>query len=565
MQTMSNLQKFNAAMNRFQAKTRLSSIRDMEMPQVQTEQKAIVYLSIGQLNQRAKVFHQISDKSYEQALEKVSAKALKWINKYQPNLDYLKVDFVTQIEETTLLTLQKQIQGFKKNYFRRGLSFDTDFSLSFLEQEVVGNAFIREATNGTMGIDEVNILHYLKTNRYKVFNFNLSAYNNKPIYLFDTAGYFFDFTEQRQWKTLQQGELSNGVRQTANLKKEIEQIVKKATHFLAKEIQPSGQFNYGYFSAFAKPIGTYNILRHASSVYAMLEGYEVLKKKDILIKAQQSLTYLMTAIVFKDVNTAYVVDKENNNEIKLGSNATAILAMTKYAEVSGDKSYNDTAEKLANGIIAMRNDETGHYNHVLNYPDFTIKDKFRIIYYEGEAVFALLRLYQLDGNKKWIDEVVSYFEIFIAEEYWKEHDHWLSYAVNELTDYLSEDKYYQFGLKNCADKLAFIYHRETTFATFLELTMAAYKMIDKIKQADKAYLLNDFDEELLLKTIDKRAQFQRVGFMYPEVAMYFKQPALVLNGFFIRHQSLRVRIDDVEHNLSGYIQYLTYRLGESTT
>ncbi|EUJ35384.1 hypothetical protein [Brochothrix campestris] len=290
-----------------------------------------------------------------------------------------------------------------------------------------------------------------------------------------------------------------------------------------------------------------------------------MKTKDILIKAQQSLTYLMTAIVFKDVNTAYVVDKENNNEIKLGSNATAILAMTKYAEVSGDKSYNDTAEKLANGIIAMRNDETGHYNHVLHYPDFTIKDKFRIIYYEGEAVFALLRLYQLDGNKKWLDEVVSYFEIFIAEEYWKEHDHWLSYAVNELTDYLSEDKYYQFGLKNCADKLSFIYHRETTFATFLELTMAAYKMIDKIKQADKAYLLNDFDEELLRKTIDKRAEFQRVGFMYPEVAMYFKQPALVLNGFFIRHQSLRVRIDDVEHNLSGYIQYLTYRLGESMT
>ncbi|EUJ35382.1 hypothetical protein [Brochothrix campestris] len=117
MQTMSNLQKFNAAMNRFRAKTRLSSIRDMEMPQVQTEQKAIVYLSIGQLNQRAKVFHQISDKSYEHALEKVSSKALKWINKYQPNLAFLKVDLVHQIEETTVPTLQKKYSSLQKKLF----------------------------------------------------------------------------------------------------------------------------------------------------------------------------------------------------------------------------------------------------------------------------------------------------------------------------------------------------------------------------------------------------------------------------------------------------------------
>jgi len=40
-------------------------------------------------------------------------------------------------------------------------------------------------------------------------------------------------------------------------------------------LNDEGKFNYGYFSAFAKKINTYNILRHASSLYAMAEGYEV--------------------------------------------------------------------------------------------------------------------------------------------------------------------------------------------------------------------------------------------------------------------------------------------------
>ena len=92
----------------------------------------------------------------------------------------------------------------------------------------------------------------------------------------------------------------------------------------------------------------------------------------------------------------------------------------------------------------MRNKEDGHYTHVLQYPTFDVKDKFRIIYYEGEAVFSLLRLYQIDNDKKWLDEVVDYFEIFIAEDYWKHHDHCLSYALNELTDYISDENYYQF-------------------------------------------------------------------------------------------------------------------------
>src|SRR5699024_2738595 len=184
----------------------------------------------------------------------------------------------------------------------------------------------------------------------------------------------------------------------------------------------------------------------------------------------------------------------------------------------------------------------------------------RIIYYEGEAIFALLRLHALDKESRWLEESKISFDYFIENYYWKHHDHWLSYAANELTQYDPDDKYFLFGMKNCQGRLKFIYHRETTFPTFLDLTIAASKMVQLMTELGKMDVLEHIDETYVLETIDRRAEFQRVGFFYPEQAMYMKKPGLILHGFFIRHHSFRVRIDDVEHYLSGYCQYYHDRL-----
>src|SRR5699024_12330059 len=98
------------------------------------------------------------------------------------------------------------------------------------------------------------------------------------------------------------------------------------------------------------------------------------------------------------------------------------------------------------------------------------------------------RSYDLKESQ-WLEEVKDSFDYFIKKDYWKYHDPWLSYAANELVTYAPDDAYFEFGLKNCHNRLQFIYHRETTFPTFLELTMAAYKMIHRIKELGKEALL----------------------------------------------------------------------------
>ena len=75
-------------------------------------------------------------------------------------------------------------------------------------------------------------------------------------------------------------------------------------------------------------------------------------------------------------------------------------------------------------------------------------------------------------STKILNETVK-FEYFIGKRYEKYHDHWLSYCTNELTKICPEDKYFIFGLNNYF--FIFIRNRKTTYATLLEMLMAAYK------------------------------------------------------------------------------------------
>lgn len=214
------------------------------------------------------------------------------------------------------------------------------------------------------------------------------------------------------------------------------------------------------------------------------------------------------------------------------------------------------AQKVARGILSMINQDTYETTHILNYPDLTVKESFRIIYYDGEAALALLRLYHQDHNDKWLEVVKKLMDRFIEKEYWQYHDHWLGYCTNELVQLCPQDKYFEFGIKNVNTYLEYIEQRETTFPTFLEMLMATYKLIQKTKATHRQELVTQLiDEEKLINVIHTRAEYQRVGFFYPEIAMYFKNPKRILGSFFIKHHGYRVRIDDIEHYISGYVQY----------
>lgn len=509
-----------------------------------------VFLSLDFGTKRATVYN-FSNASLDYIFKQIHKKLQHEVENRTFKIDVaygFETVFFSEWNEVTLHT--------RKNYYRKGISFDKGFYTALLEQEVNGNAMIQPKDEG-VALNLENLNRYL-VQANKVHG-KLQIEADSEIITFDTFGYYFDGDDVLE---LHSDNLNNGRRITELTVTEIMGIIQRAGAYLADQVGVDGEFIYGYFACFDKKIKHYNSLRHASSTYSMLESYEVSGDEAILTAAKRALRFLAIDLIREQGDRAYVIERDTN-EIKLGANAAAILAFSKYMQVTQDMAYLPLCQNLARAICDQQQ-ENGQFIHVLEYPTLTVKDPFRIIYYDGEAVLAIMRLYAIDPDETWLNTAKKAFDYFIEKSYWKNHDHWLSYCTNEITKYAPEDRYFEFGLKNAFGRLDFIYHRETAFPTFLELTVATHDMCERIEAADKGYLLKNYNREKLETTIEKRADFQLNGLFYPELAMYYKNPKRILHSFFIRHHSFRVRIDDVEHNISGYCRYLN-RITEGVT
>lgn len=489
--------------------------------------------------------------------------------KSPPFARWLRIDWVTDVSPMSWEECLKEIESVKRNYFRHGISLDSNLRHAFLEQEINANAMLYlGAKSSKSGFNEKNFLRYGEK-RYGN-RFQLPKGPEQQVALFTTQAILVQSNQPYQllygYSGGKEGR-DTGRRIIEQLEpSQVESLIRHSSQFLTDQLDSQGRFVYGIHPCFDREIKTYNTLRHASTTYSMLEAWGVTQCDELKSAIDRSLDYLTNQLIhlYEQPNgdvLAYLQDA--NNEIKLGGNAVCLLALAKYTELTENSTYLPLMEKLALGIQRMQNSKTGQFSHVLHADDLSVKEDFRIIYYDGEAAFGLMRLYGITKDERWLSTVEKAFEYFIEKEHWKIHDHWLSYCVNELTLYRPEKRYYQFGIKNVAGHLDFVIGRITTFPTLLELMMAAHKMITRLQQSDEhRHLLEQIDLKKFYRALETRAHYLLNGFFWPEFAMYFQNPQRIVGSFFIRHHSFRVRIDDVEHYLSGYVAYLLHYLNK---
>jgi len=512
--------------------------------------------------------------NFEKILPMIMTKIDKLSEKFDAPISWLRLEWLNQASLTTWSNFQQSLKGFKRNYYRSGIAFTgvREPWLLLTEMELNANACLYMGnTVSHAGVNTNNLNVYLKARHgsSQIPNFH----DDLPIISFNTAGVFID-EKTGECHHLDTQPRFKGHRKLLPLSADTTQpIIEMSTNYLARQVQSSGQYVYGYFPCFGRTIDTYNSLRHASSTYALIEGYEAchgfdayrndeakLALANIKVGIDNAMNYLIDELIQTYDDKAYVIDI--GGEIKLGANAVAILAIVKYIQVFINTpkayEYHALAEKLALGIITMQQDD-GSFVHVIHSKDLTLKAKNRIIYYDGEAAFAMMRLYGLTKDTRWLDCVTRAFDYFIEAKHHQAHDHWLSYCSNELVIYKPEKKYFQFAVNNILGYTDFIKNRITTFPTLLELAMAFHQMLLKLDEHPEFHdVLTGFDVQGFYQALHARANHLMNGFFFPEMAMFYKSPQTILHGFFIRHHSFRVRIDDVEHYLSGLIGYFDF-------
>lgn len=576
----------------------------------------LVFLSFSDGSARADVVHG-SGADIAEAFADAQQKAWTLIQKKRQRFRWLKADVVTEYAPADAKTLAYMIKepGWNE-FFRFGLTFDRSFRTALLEEELNG-AKILDYASGSISLADLN--RYLKKAGRpalpKLPEFFLLFQTAGFFYDSDSAASTDADSASASGCVIPliPDGLSRGRREIQNLDAAAARsFVTAAASFLEKQVQQDGSFRYGYYPRFDRVIPGYNCMRHASTIWSLLCQYRMTKKVSVLSLAARSIEYLLShALVYRDPDTAYL-SEPLKDEIKLGGGGVLILAITEYLDLcseeprpailrSGEprseilrskeprseilrseepltkapnaeilhakdvlpeqealrRRYTEIACALGNGILSLLNPETGEFSHVLNM-DFSLKERYRTMYYDGEAAYALCRLYRLTKEEKWLFYAKKAVDHFLAADYTRYRDHWVAYAMNEITRYIHRDDYDTFALRNARVNLDFLYKRETTYHTFLELLMVTFETYERILAENPGLpYLNEFDLPYFLRTIRVRADRMLNGFFFPEYAMYMRCPDKILGSFMVRHDGFRVRIDDIQHNIGGF--YLYYK------
>ena len=508
----------------------------------------VVFISISDGNERAQVFTG-TGKSVLAAWEDADEKAMDYVSANALDPRWVKADLLSQARLLKEDRLSVNIANWRNEFFRWGVAFDRNFDNALLESEMNGAKIYNYE-------DDCIDFSYLNTYLRKAGRPTIKSLPHEFV-MFRTIGWICD--EDNEVYELLSNIADYGRRDPGLIDKEkTAEIVRNASGYLMDQVLKDGSFIYGYYPRFGNEIEDYNIVRHAGSIWSLVCQYRMTGDDALISKIESTIDYMLDGFVlYEDDDTAHLYEKKSD-EIKLGGTGIAILALTEYMDAFDSDKYVDIAVKLGNGILTMLDQKTGEYFHVLN-GNFSRKEEFRTIYYDGEATFALCRLYSLTGDEKWLNAAVSAVEHFIDADYVQYKDHWIAYAMTEITQYVQDPRYYDFALRNANENLAAIYGRDTTYHTYLELIMSTFQLYDRMIEngIHTDYLENEFDLPFLLKTIYKRVDHQLNGYFYPEYAMYMKHPNTILDTFMVRHDGYRVRIDDVQHNVGGY--YLYYK------
>lgn len=490
----------------------------------------IVFVSVSDGQNKAQVYMGVGD-SLIAALDDAGA--------FVDEGEWFKVDLVTEVFD------EKEIE-FERSLY--GVAFKEE--TAFIAEEIVANTLFNSD----------NEIKYSNIEDYQIEQGdtpNTSALKWSKIHYFTTESFFFD-------KTGEIVDLYRGHPIFEELTDELLLVAASgAGNYLEAAVREDGSFVYDYLPKTDEESDSYNILRHAGTIYAMMELYEVTGDEELYEAGERALEYLVDQI--EDCSGGLCVVEDD--EVKLGGNGLAIIALVEYMNASGDYSYLSTAQDLADWILSVQGEDGEFEIHKMEYS--TEEDTgFISGYYPGEAILALNRLYSVDGDEGWLDaaEAAAGYLINVRDAGVSlaslDHDHWLLYGLNELYRYRPDEIYIEHAFKivDAIDNLQrqeagdfpldwlgsyYTPPRSTPTATRSEGLMAAYQLA-----SDYGY-----EEEAahILEMVELGVRFDLGTQFGPWLAMYVHDPERVLGGFHEDLTDYSIRIDYVQHNISALL------------
>lgn len=508
------------------------------------ESPCAAFVSVCDANERAFVFRAVGN-SRSAAWDSVCEKAADFVRKYDHAPVWVKGDIMAHSERVSFQELLRHIAQSRNESFRRGIAFDDGLETALIEAEINGNRVISYKKHS---IELVKVNKYLSECGVRTL-----AQFPGEVTLFDCESRFCD----ENGAVFPLNDSGRRVTKPITVSDALGYVA-SSSEYLSMQVRMDGRFEYGCYPIDNLEVPGYNILRHAGAVWALVCACRLTGDKFTMNQVIKATGYLVanTYRLHRSGNDVIFLADREHGEVKVGGNALAVIALVEYMELTGSDKYAELCRGLGNGILELFDRSDGSFWHVLDFPQMTRRERFRTVYYDGEAVFALCRLYGLTHENKWLEAAAAAADRLIREGYEKHCDHWVSYAFNELTKFLPEERYLSFGLKNAAVNLQRIRGKKTTHQTYLELLCASFEIYSRIRERGlECGYMREFPAGEFVETIFLRAEYMLNGCCFPEFVMYLKYPSALLGAFFVRQDGFRIRIDDIQHYCGAYCAF----------
>ncbi len=221
----------------------------------------------------------------------------------------------------------------------------------------------------------------------------------------------------------------------------------RAVQYIVKNTETDGRFVYrNSIDPEIQVDESYNILRHAGTIYAMCGYYDVYPNDELKAAILLAGSYLQNVAIkplpeadndgqsMLAVWSGPEIDMYGKDRAKLGGTGLGLVALSCIENIQPGFTSQETLESLARFIKFMQMDDGSFYSFYT--PAYGGKDNSHIsLFYPGEAMLGLVMLYELYPSKEWLD-VVSRGLTYLGESRAGSDsipaDHWAMIASAKL-------------------------------------------------------------------------------------------------------------------------------------
>ena len=205
---------------------------------------------------------------------------------------------------------------------------------------------------------------------------------------------------------------------------ELRRRIGLAADHLAGLVDEHGRYAYLYDPVHDREVDDdYSVIRHAGATHSLFEGYEELKNPAVLAAGLRALDWLDRHLT-ADQDRLLLAD-EDNAYGAIGGTGLALVAFAKHAAVTRDSKYLPRLQAMGRFLVK----QLGPDGHFLPYqaPTGPKLELHEVLYYPGEAMLGLMRLYALDPRKEWLEAVERAAAYRLATPYTPKSDAWRDY------------------------------------------------------------------------------------------------------------------------------------------